>query len=258
MGYHILHRKWPSLPAMFLAMVPELLGTIAVLVLFGLAQPDLYRTQLWRAGDELGFNSSPSILLYAYANYEPLPTVPFVWTRTLTDFNVAISVISLFVLLTKLIAAIMHVWYPLIALLFNLSLTVLYAVSVYGQAGPDYADPDRPSPSAWYIAKPCSVAVNQKIQSSCQMAKGTFAATVIMLAVYLFNLGLNLWAMWPNPKNDINEDSDDEEFSGKRADQGWEMQGIPPTPKTGTMPFTPRTMAFNTLERKMTPHERFR
>lgn len=77
-------------------------------------------------------------------------------------------------------------------------------------------------------------------------------------AVYLFNLGLNLWAMWPNPKNDISEDSDDEEFSGKRADQGWEMQGIPPTPKTGTMPFTPRTMAFNTLERKMAPHERFR
>lgn len=82
MGYHFLHRKWPSLPAMFLIMVPELLGTIAVLVLFGIAQPDLYRTQLWRAGDELGFNSSPNIVLYAYANYEPLPTVPFVWTRT--------------------------------------------------------------------------------------------------------------------------------------------------------------------------------
>jgi hypothetical protein len=258
MGYHILHRKWPSLPAMFLIMVPELLGTVAVLVLFGIAQPDLYRSQLWRAGDELGFNSSPNIILYAYANYEPLPTVPFVWTRTLTDFNVAISVISLFVLLTKLIASIMHVWYPLFALLFNVALTALYAVSVYGQAGPDYADPDRPSPAAWYIAKPCDVAANQKVQNSCRLAKGTFATTVIMLAIYLFSLGLNLWAMWPNPKNDINEDSDDEEFSGKNSDQSWEMQGIPPTPRTGTMPFTPRTMAFNTLERKMTPHERFR
>lgn len=96
----------------------------------------------------------------------------------------AISVISLFVLLTKLIAAIMHVWYPLFALLFNVSLTVLYTVSVYGQVGPDYADPDQPSPSAWYIAKPCSVAANEKIQDSCRMAKGTFAATVIMLCVH--------------------------------------------------------------------------
>lgn len=96
----------------------------------------------------------------------------------------AISVISLFVLLTKLIAAIMHIWYPLFALLFNVALTALYAVSVYGQAGPDYADPDRPSPAAWYIAKPCDVAANQKVQSSCRLAKGTFAATVIMLCVH--------------------------------------------------------------------------
>lgn len=82
MGYRILHREWRSIRAMWYLMILELLGTVAVLALFGIAQPDLYRTQLWRAGDQMGFNSSPNIVLYAYANYEPLPNIPFVWTST--------------------------------------------------------------------------------------------------------------------------------------------------------------------------------
>lgn len=82
MGYKVLHREWRSTKAIWIVMVAELAMTVALLVLFGIAQPDLYRTQLWRAGDDLGFNSSPNIILYAYANYQPLPTIPFVWSNT--------------------------------------------------------------------------------------------------------------------------------------------------------------------------------
>ncbi|KAK8074863.1 hypothetical protein PG997_009526 [Apiospora hydei] len=260
MAYRILHREWRSIRAMWYLMIFELLGTVAVLALFGIAQPDLFRTQLWRAGDQMGFNSSPNIVLYAYANYEPLPNVPFVWTENnykkklgnaksatakepkaypelrLTNFNVAISVISLFVLITKMIGVIMHLWYPLLALVFNIALVALYATSVYGQAGPDYADPTKPSAAAWYIAKPCSVVPNQSIQKSCTMAKGTFAATIIMLRGFY--------------------ESDGEEENSPAAPKSnthWEMHGVPPTPRTGgvAVPYTPRTMAFNTLERKL-------
>lgn len=98
-----------------------------------------------------------------------------------TNFNVAISVLSLFVLVVKMTACVMHIWYPLLALLFNVGMTALYTTSTYGQMGPDYADPNHPSPIAWYIAKPCTVAANQEIQKYCRMAKGTFAATVYML-----------------------------------------------------------------------------
>jgi hypothetical protein len=87
----------------------------------------------------------------------------------------------LFSLLVKVIAYIMHVWFPVLALVVNIALTALYAASVYGQAGPDYLDPTKPSPVAWYIAKPCDVAANRGIQDSCKMAKGSFAATVIVL-----------------------------------------------------------------------------
>ncbi|KAI1081895.1 hypothetical protein F5B20DRAFT_36826 [Whalleya microplaca] len=255
MGYRILHRQWQSKKAMYYTMIVELLGTVAVLVLFGIAQPDMYRTKLWQAGYELGFNSSPNVILFAYANYEPQPNLPFVWTLTLTNLNVAISVLSLFVLLTKLVAFIMHVWFPLIALLFNIALAVLYAVSIYGQAGPDYLDPRYPSPVAWYIAKPCTVAANQSIQGSCKLAKGTFAATVIMLIIYVANLGLTIWALIPNEddkKKDIDSDyEDDSSPTALKKGGTWEMRGIPQTPRTGTVPYTPRTMAFNTLERKL-------
>lgn len=82
MAYILLRRQWRSTRAMYFTMIAELLGTVAVLVLFGISQPDLYRTKLWRAGHELGFNSSPNVILYAYANYEPLPKLPFIWSQT--------------------------------------------------------------------------------------------------------------------------------------------------------------------------------
>ncbi|KAI2602255.1 hypothetical protein GGR54DRAFT_529505 [Hypoxylon sp. NC1633] len=256
MAYKLLRREWPSTRAMYLTMIAELLGTVGVLVMFGIAQPDLYRTKLWRAGHELGFNSSPNVIVWAYSNYEPLPKLPFVWSQTLTDFNVAISVLSLFLLLTKLICFIMHVWFPIIALGINISLTSLYVASIVGQAGPDHLDPDYPSSVAWYVAKPCTVAANTSIQGSCRLAKGAFSVTCIMLAVYLVNMGLTIWALVPNEADKKNVDEDDETSSPAALKQGgtWEMQGSLQTPRTGTMPFTPytpRTMAFNTLERKL-------
>ena len=82
MAYKLLRRQWRSTRAMYFTMIGELAGTVGVLVMFGIAQPDLYRTKLWRAGNELGFNSSPNVILYAYANYEPQPKLPFVWSQT--------------------------------------------------------------------------------------------------------------------------------------------------------------------------------
>jgi hypothetical protein len=222
-------------------MVPELLGTIAVLVLFGVQQPDLFRTVFWKVGAKLGYNSDPVILLYAYANHRPLPTIPFVWSQTLTNFNVAISIVSLFVLLGKLIMVIMKVYFPILALVLGLCQTALYAVSVYGQMGPDYLDPDHPSRIAWYIKQSCSVVDGLKLGKHCAMAKGTFAVTVFMLALYLCNTGLAAHSMLPNPELDIPEDDDDDYGHSKEA---VEMQ---PT-ATPAVPFTPRTQAFHTLE----------
>lgn len=100
---------------------------------------------------------------------------------SLTNFNVAISIISLFTLLTKMITFIMKLWYPIISLFMSLAMTGLYATSIYGQAGPDYADSRYPSSSPWYIRLSCDVAKPYGAVSKCMMAKGTFSVTALML-----------------------------------------------------------------------------
>lgn len=61
-------------------MALELLVDIAVLTLFGIADPDTYRTKLWQNGYDEGFNSSPNAKVYAFANYRPYET-PLVWSQ---------------------------------------------------------------------------------------------------------------------------------------------------------------------------------
>lgn len=99
----------------------------------------------------------------------------------LTDFNVAISIISLFFLLAKLIAFIMRVWFPVIAILINVAIATLYAVSTYGQIGPDYADERYPAPAAWYFRYGCDLSKPSGNYKSCQIAQSSLGVTLYML-----------------------------------------------------------------------------
>lgn len=81
MAYRIVKRTWRHRKPMWILMVLELALLIPALVLFGIEQPDLYRTKFWQIGYDNGLNSNPNMILYAYANYKPLPTVPFVWSQ---------------------------------------------------------------------------------------------------------------------------------------------------------------------------------
>jgi len=99
----------------------------------------------------------------------------------LTQFNVAISVLSTFVLLLKAVLYVLRVWYPLLAAVVNAILTGLYVASMYGQAGPDMSDSRYPSKTAWYITKSCDYAKASGYVKYCQMAKGSFACTVFMV-----------------------------------------------------------------------------
>lgn len=101
--------------------------------------------------------------------------------RSLTNWNIVISVLSMFLLLVKVVMHVMAIFRPWLSLLLHLALTALWAVSVAGQAGPDHSDPQHPSAVPWYLTQPCTVAVAPENIHSCQLAKGTFATTVVML-----------------------------------------------------------------------------
>lgn len=63
-------------------MVFELIGLIPALVIFGISQPNLYRTDMWQIGFDYKLNSNPNIVLYAYANHRPQPNLPLIWSKT--------------------------------------------------------------------------------------------------------------------------------------------------------------------------------
>jgi len=250
-----LSRKWKWPKVLIALMVFELAGTVAALALFGIADPNLFRTSLWQVGSDNGFNSSPKQILYAYANYRPIPKTPFVWSQTLTSFNVAISVLSTFILLVKAVMFVLHIWYPILGTVVNAAITALWIVSIYGQAGPDHSDPKHPSNVAWYITKSCSYAKASGNEHYCLMAKGTFAVTVVMATTFFLNLLLGIWSVIPTAAqrtaNNVEVDEmqvKDSPLSDDRSDKEWEMKGLPAAPKAA---YTPRTLAFNTLDRQL-------
>ena len=79
MGRIFIPRSWRLSKVVWFLMVFELPFTVANLALFGIASPNLYRSILWREGGEMGFNSDPSTIVYAYANYRPV-NIPLVWS----------------------------------------------------------------------------------------------------------------------------------------------------------------------------------
>jgi hypothetical protein len=76
--------------------------------------------------------------------------------------------------------------------------------------------------------------------------------TFFSSAVYVAFLGLSIYSMLPNDQAADDEDEDGEEGGhsavvSPATDKQWEMQPVTP----GATPFTPRTQAFHTLERKL-------
>jgi hypothetical protein len=94
---------------------------------------------------------------------------------------VAISILSLFILIAKLVGMIMKVYHPILGVFLMGCMVALYAVSAYGQAGPDYADARYPSPVAWYIRMGCDIATEFNSVGYCHMAKASFAMTIYQM-----------------------------------------------------------------------------
>jgi hypothetical protein len=69
--------RWPKV--LIALLIIEFPLTVACLALFGIADPDTYRTKLWQNGSDQGFNSNPNEIIYSYANYKPIST-PMVWS----------------------------------------------------------------------------------------------------------------------------------------------------------------------------------
>ncbi|KAK4547107.1 hypothetical protein LTR36_001328 [Oleoguttula mirabilis] len=257
------------LPKLVIAlMVVEFFMTVGCLTLYGIADPDTYRTRLWQNGYDKGFNSAPSEILYSYANYRPIH-VPMIWSSALVQFNIVIAVFSMFVLLVKTTMYILHTWIPLISVFVHILEVSLYAVSVKHQTTPDMSDSDHPSPGLpWYLSKGCKYAESGNY-GFCMQARAAFAVTCVMVALFSSYLILSIWSLFPTKAELAEREADrtdpdiemkkvvmDSPESEMSQEDKWERNrqiflNLPKTPNTAGFgannPTTPRTVAFTQL-----------
>ena len=110
-----------------------------------------------------------------------LGEIPCLHSRSLTQFNIVISVLSMFLLLAKSTMVVLHVFVPLLSAFLHILLVALYAVSIRDQSAPDMTDSDHPSPGLpWYLSKGCKYAESGNY-GYCMQARASFAVTCIMV-----------------------------------------------------------------------------
>lgn len=201
-----------------------------------------------------GFNSSPTAPLYAAANYQSI-VIPLIWSGALTQYNLVITVLSMFIMLVKALLLALHILYPIISVFVHALEVGLWAYSVYGQTSPDTLDPQHINNGPpWYITKSCSVAHDQSNVGFCKQAKASFYVAVFMLVIFSIHLIISIYSIFsPPPAESVEEEVifPSEGKSHQEVERQWEMVPIPPTPgTTGGLksPTTPRTRAFNNLE----------
>ena len=123
------------------------------------------------------FHGVNCVLLPSMCTYE----MKWLMGCSTTNFNVAIAVLSVFILLCKGIMFVCSVFHPLISLSIHSGLVAVWAVSIHNQAGSDTSDPKHPQPGApWYITKSCGPPVRPSLIGYCKQAKAAFAMTILM------------------------------------------------------------------------------
>lgn len=255
MAIRLITGRWRAQKVVLGLICVEFALTVAILALFGIAAPDLYRTKLWQDGGDNGFNSSPNKVTLSYANHRPVET-PLVWSQFITNFNIIISVLSMFLLLVKSVMFVLHTFMPLISLFVHALLLGLYSYSIHAQTAPDTIDPEHPANGPpWYITKSCDVTRDKSLVGFCQQAKGSFFLTVFMLAIFAIHIVLALWSIcfWKKAGSDTESTAGLTKGSPQSditTEEKWSMHDYPVSlGTTGGMksPMTPRTVAFKTL-----------
>ncbi|KAK4983321.1 hypothetical protein LTR66_006075 [Elasticomyces elasticus] len=210
-------RKWRTARTMIGLFVVEFAFTIAALALFGIAAPNTYRKLLWQDGADLGYSSNPNEILYSYANYRPM-SVPLVWSQFVTNFNVIISVLSMFILLAKSVMFVMHVFIPPLSVFVHALLLALYA----------WLTPQRSGLFAIYLLLSIYSCVPTKMERESRGAVRDFE---------------NIPEYSPEMKQSA-QHTQDYPMQPMRL----QMPRIPGTAGGFSSPMTPRTVAFHALE----------
>ncbi|KAI1394922.1 hypothetical protein F4819DRAFT_480028 [Hypoxylon fuscum] len=163
----------------------ELILALVTMSLLCCAYPEDFRKTLWLVGGENGWNSNPRLRIYFYANYQQPPEIPVIWTQSLSESNLAISVLAVAMCATR-IALVYFGITPRFSRVFtstnDMLLSGFWMYSVIAQSSSDLTDPDHLSVRPWYLQKNCSI-LDASLVEACLIAKASFAFSLLSLSV---------------------------------------------------------------------------
>ncbi|KAH8600900.1 hypothetical protein B0O99DRAFT_681757 [Bisporella sp. PMI_857] len=159
-----------SYPAQGAVRVVEVFITVTTLALFCCAFPDRFRTKLWEAGGEKGWNSNPNLRIYFYANYKEPPPVPLIWSQSLTTSNLSVALLAASLCLTRIVLDEFEYDGTITFMLNDMLLSSFWMYSVSAQSSADLTDPTHLSQRPWYLEKSCD-AVSSRYLQACMIAK---------------------------------------------------------------------------------------
>ncbi|RSL68395.1 hypothetical protein CEP54_002822 [Fusarium duplospermum] len=164
-------------------LLVEMFIALTVVILFGLAYPDRFRSRLWENGGEEGWNSNPNKRIYFYANHQEPPEVPYIWQKRLTESNLGIAILTLVIFLARATLYYTDYLSRYISVIYDVVLLWLWSVSIANQSSGDLSDPKHPSPLPWYLTRSCSRAW-EKNRGYCRIAQASFAVSILAAALY--------------------------------------------------------------------------
>ncbi|RMJ12296.1 hypothetical protein CDV36_008054 [Fusarium kuroshium] len=164
-------------------LLAEMFIALTAVILFGLAYPDRFRSRLWENGGEEGWNSNPNQRIYFYANHQEPPKVPYIWKQRLTESNLAIAILTLFIFFARAVLSHADFLYRYISVIYDVVLLCFWTMSLANQSSGDLSDPKHPSPLPWYLTRSCSVAWD-KNRGYCRIAQASFAVSILAAVVY--------------------------------------------------------------------------
>ncbi|CAM1507438.1 Fc.00g070790.m01.CDS01 [Cosmosporella sp. VM-42] len=153
------------------------------LVLFGLAYPDRFRSQLWENGGEEGLNSNPNKRIYFYANHKEPPEIPLIWSQRLTDSNFAIAILSFIIVAARFVMSRVSYLPRYASIMYDVLLASFWSISLVGQSSGDFSDPDHASEHPWYLTQGCTSSWDRN-RGYCRVAQASFVVSMLAVALY--------------------------------------------------------------------------
>ncbi|KAL2291726.1 hypothetical protein FJTKL_11930 [Diaporthe vaccinii] len=188
-----------------------------------------FRQKLWYRGGTEGWNSNPNERIHCDlpGHCHELPE-PLVWSQQLTEAMLAVALLSLTLLVTRIVLGISRQTSRTISIIYDSLLAFFWFRLLLSQASGDFSDPRHPSPRPWYLVRKCPT----DTAAACYVAQASFAISVLAALFYggrFLAAAIEMVVVWARAQEDgyqlvaMNSDLVDEDAAAREKERYWHL-----------------------------------